>query len=601
MLCLQLTLPLAISQTFGAVKKKMVVEGWTASALLAATVLLLIYIIHQLFLLPKPLPEIPYRKDATKTIFGDMLRMISHISQTGEMFDWLGQQCIELESPLVQVFARPLSRPWLVLCDFRETQDILLRRSKEFDRSDFTADLFAGLMPNHHIRLQTNEEYKQHRRLLQDLMSPAFLQAVAGPNIYDNARRLTSLWKQKMRVCGARPFSAIEDVSHFALDSVLAFTLGCDGVPSANQTQLDYITSLAKVDDGSEEEEEHTLPFDFSGVPHEPDVDALLVLSCSLETSLKAPTPKLAHWMLRQTGSYRNALARKEQLLSRAIQAAVCRAGNDESDSSALDNMVRREMGLAEKESREPAFDSRVFYDEVFGVILGGHETTSNSQLWALKLLARHQEQQTKLRDCLRLAMSAAVTENRMPTVQEIFKQPCPYLDATIEELFRLSMTAPACVRKATCDTTLLGHFVPQGTNVVMVWSGADYTAPGLPISEEQRSPSCQSAAGKRVASTQDTMDGAKFRPERWLSTTEGRDGQEVFDATLARNMIFSLGPRGCFGRRLAYVEFRIWLVLVVWEFHLARLPSRLDSDKAWDKLTRQPQDCFISLRPTTV
>jgi cytochrome P450 len=107
------------------------------------------------------------------------------------------------------------------------------------------------------------------------------------------------------------------------------------------------------------------------------------------------------------------------------------------------------------------------------------------------------------------------------------------------------------------------------------------------------RSESCR-VAEKRVGVAGDVFDTAAFVPEGWLARSE--DGKEVFDATRGRNMIFSLGPRGCFGRRLAYVEFRMLVVLVVWSFQLRVLPPERNTTKAYDKLTRQPQDCYVRL-----
>ena len=66
-----------------------------------------------------------------------------------------------------------------------------------------------------------------------------------------------------------------------------------------------------------------------------------------------------------------------------------------------------------------------------------------------MKILANHQPEQNKLRAALRTAMPLAVAENRVPTAQEIMQMQCPYLEASMEELFRVSLTAPAEVSRA--------------------------------------------------------------------------------------------------------------------------------------------------------
>ena len=112
--------------------------------------------------LPCPIPGIPYNADAARSIFGDVGPMMKHAAKTKELFNWITLQNIKLQSPIIQLFARPFSRPWIVITDFNESQDILLRRTKEFDRSDFLRDLFSGLTPGHHMK--TDDTFKQHRR-----------------------------------------------------------------------------------------------------------------------------------------------------------------------------------------------------------------------------------------------------------------------------------------------------------------------------------------------------------------------------------------------------------------------------------------------------
>jgi hypothetical protein len=329
-------------------------------------ILLAVYRLYRA-LLPKPLPGIPCNKEVLGSILGDMPAMVKHISETQEMYDWLSEQNIKHRSPVVQVFSRPFGKPWVVLTDFRETQDILMRRTKEFDRSDFTSDLFAGVLPDHHIRLKTNDEYKKHRRLLQDLMTPAFLNQVAAPQIHESTMRLIKLWREKNRLAGGRPFLATRDINHCALDAVLAFTFGTRVNLSATQPQLDLLSSPSSVPirsgDGDDME-----PVEFPYAPLNPHIEALFTLSNSLETSMKAPTPKLAHWFLRQTKSMKTAWKNKEELLARHIDESLARVKGNSDERAvrcAVDDMVRREIGLAAKEQREPAVHTRVFCDEV--------------------------------------------------------------------------------------------------------------------------------------------------------------------------------------------------------------------------------------------
>lgn len=56
-----------------------------------------------------------------------------------------------------------------------------MRRTKEFDRSNFFGDIFAGTIPDHHIRkLSQDPKFKSNRALVKDLMTPAFLNNVSN-------------------------------------------------------------------------------------------------------------------------------------------------------------------------------------------------------------------------------------------------------------------------------------------------------------------------------------------------------------------------------------------------------------------------------------
>jgi cytochrome P450 len=43
----------------------------------------------------------------------------------------------------------------------------------------------------------------------------------------------------------------------------------------------------------------------------------------------------------------------------------------------------------------------------------------------------------------------------------------------------------------------------------------------------------------------------------------------DEFDPSAKPVLAFGLGLRGCFGKRLAYVEIRILITLIIWNFEL--------------------------------
>jgi len=123
-------------------------------------------------LLPKPLSGIPHDARSGKRLLGDIpdvrfivtieifavkLRLtISQVfkysKQTNEIWSFLRARSFELNSPIFQVFMNgPGGRPWVVLTDFRESQDIQTHRQGEFDRSAFLGDVFGPLIPGNHV------------------------------------------------------------------------------------------------------------------------------------------------------------------------------------------------------------------------------------------------------------------------------------------------------------------------------------------------------------------------------------------------------------------------------------------------------------------
>jgi hypothetical protein len=294
-----------------------------------------------------------------------MASMVKHNGKTKEFWDWMTLHNYKHQSPIVQVFGRPFARPWVVVTDFREAQDILLRRTQEFDRADFLGDIFLGLTPEHHISMKTDDTFKQHRRWLQDLMTPAFLHGIAGPQIYSAFMDLMNLWDEKSRLAKGHPFEASSDLFRTALDAVWTAVFGADPFNSTTLAQHRICSSISTLQLPSSIDK----VVEFPTAPNPAAIQSILTLTASLETSLKSPLPKLAHWFLRQTSSMKKAIAIKDNFIKAEVEKTKGRfEGQQEKERDvrcALDDMLRREMLLSEKENRAPKFHSRAMYDEV--------------------------------------------------------------------------------------------------------------------------------------------------------------------------------------------------------------------------------------------
>lgn len=328
----------------------------------AAVALLGLFLSYR-WALPKPIPGIPYNASATRSLFGDIPQIMSFMAKTDTMWPWIAQQITEHQSPIVQVFARPFSKPWVLVADYRESQDILLRRTKEFDRANFIGDAFAGVIPDHHIRKSsTDEQFKIHRNLLKDLMTPGFLHDVAAPEIYSNVETWIKLWELKAKLAQGRPFAAETDIYNVALDVIFCATFGLDIKDSNTTAELQQLSSTKDLPLPASRDTAVTFP-----AYHRPAAfESIMTLTESIEVSIKAPFPKFAHWMLRQMPYMRKARADKERLIHDEIEKGVKRfQSGDRKKRSAMDDILHRELAAAKKEGRQPVYHSRMMYDEV--------------------------------------------------------------------------------------------------------------------------------------------------------------------------------------------------------------------------------------------
>lgn len=208
-----------------------------------------------------------------------------------------------------------------------------------------------------------------------------------------------------------------------------------------------------------------------------------------------------------------------------------------------------------------------------------------------LKYISDDQDAQQKLRQALKEGFPAAVAESRLPTAVEIVKANIPYLDAIIEESLRLGTPAPMVAREAIQDTVLLGHHIPKGCTVLINQAGPSYLTKAADIPDSVRS---ETSRTKQRAGAWDPEDMEVFKPERWLK--QGKDGEVVYDPQAGPMLTFSLGPRGCFGRKLAYLEIRLILTLVMWSFNLRKLDGELASYETEESVTRMPRHCYVGL-----
>lgn len=86
------------------------VTSATHLALIAAALAICGFLLYRL-VLPKPIAGIPYNKHSARRLLGDLPDAFTWHRERKELFTWLTAQTVKLNSPIVQVFMRPLGRP----------------------------------------------------------------------------------------------------------------------------------------------------------------------------------------------------------------------------------------------------------------------------------------------------------------------------------------------------------------------------------------------------------------------------------------------------------------------------------------------------------
>ncbi|KAI3334982.1 hypothetical protein F4824DRAFT_501637 [Ustulina deusta] len=291
-----------------------------------------VYLLYR-WLLPKPIPGIPYNPEAAKRLFGDAPDMLREVSVTGEFGVWCATQVKKMDSPVSQVFIRPFAKPWVLLADFRESRDILMRR-REFDKSKFISDGMACLGEFHGL-YRTGPEFKSNRQLVQDLMTSTFLNGHAGHAIHAHGLQLIKLLELKSSLAHGRPFSVSHDIEYTAVDTMLTFAFADNWDKTTLGPQVEAIEELEVSDlQGGGID-------DPVGFPH-------VQVGEFLHAIYEAP--------------------KVEKGLENLRNGHVV---------SAVEHMLMRETTRAEKQGREPRYDGSVFVDEIFAHIVAGHHTTS--------------------------------------------------------------------------------------------------------------------------------------------------------------------------------------------------------------------------------
>lgn len=206
------------------------------------------------------------------------------------------------------------------------------------------------------------------------------------------------------------------------------------------------------------------------------------------------------------------------------------------------------------------------------------------------------QTTQRKLRAALHQAYPVSLANSENPDLDAIIKTSVPYLDAFIQEVLRISNPIAFIAKETLCDMEILGHHIPRGTMLMLGTSGPTVTQKGVHVDEKRRS-----TTYKEQETVMDWSDSDfapdEFHAERWLHT-DPDTSRQVYDSTAGPFLSFSNGPRTCWGKRLALMELKLIVTLLVWNFEFREIPQELKDDTILDGLFMKPLTCYVQLAP---
>ncbi|TFK26575.1 cytochrome P450 monooxygenase [Coprinopsis marcescibilis] len=199
---------------------------------------------------------------------------------------------------------------------------------------------------------------------------------------------------------------------------------------------------------------------------------------------------------------------------------------------------------------------------EALTLLIAGSDTTSNSTCAILYYLARHRDAQGKLHQ--ELDEQLGVEDETIATGQQV--KNLPYLDACISEALRLHSTSALGLPRVTPEggLTIRGQHFPEGTVL------------SVPSYSIHRDPSVWG---------EDVED---FRPERWFEQ-DASATQKTFNP-------FSVGPRACLGRNLAFMELQIIIASIMRRYDIV-LEDPDQPLETREGFLRKPLACKIGVK----
>ena len=247
--------------------------------------------------------------------------------------------------------------------------------------------------------------------------------------------------------------------------------------------------------------------------------------------SIAARPDLLPAWM---PSPWRRRLDRAVATLDRIIHDIIARR-REAGAAGKGDDLLQMLVDAVDEEGDGQGLSLQEMRDQLVTLFLAGHETTSHALTWTLYLLSQNPAAESRLH-----AELDAVLAGRAPTLADL--DALPYTEQVIKESMRLYPPVYMIARQAAEDTTIGGHHVPRGSEVVL-WVYLTHRDPRW------------------------FPDHASFRPERFAPEAEAALPKLAW-------LPFGAGPRACIGRGFAMMEAKLLLAVMAQRHRLALVPG---------------------------
>jgi len=198
--------------------------------------------------------------------------------------------------------------------------------------------------------------------------------------------------------------------------------------------------------------------------------------------------------------------------------------------------------------AKDPETGKGFSVDELWGestlLIIAGSDAISTGMAGVFYYMGRHPETYKKMCEEVRSTFSSA---DEIRTGEKLTS--CKYLRSCIDESMRMSPPVGGALWREVCagGVNIQGQHVPKGYDV------------GIPIYAIHHNPEYY-------------PDPYTFKPERWLPGGEMQNSQESVDLAKRAFQAFSIGPVGCVGKNLAYMELTVTMARVAFALEMKPL-----------------------------